>query len=78
MVHDQHVLHTIFQGIGEWWTIYLGWLDVFDERGLAAVVQPHHEDAHIPAEAITHGRRYLLEQPHITSCFLTAASRLHF
>lgn len=45
---------------------YLVRLDVLDERGLAAVVQPDDEDAHIPTEA-THGRRDLLEQPHVAS-----------
>lgn len=46
-----------------WYTLYLVWLDVLDERGLSAVVQPDHEDAHISTEA-THSRRDLLEQPH--------------
>ena len=36
---------------------------MLDERGLAAVVQPDDEDAHIPTKA-AHRRRDLLEQPH--------------
>ena len=62
MIHQTRLLGVLIVDLYSYhW--YLVWLDVLDERGFAAVVQPDHEDAHIPTEA-THGRSDLLEQPH--------------